>query len=210
MAGTQLNWRTSRIALGPGRLYGNLGGTDNGAWDIPSGSRLLLHTDGSPESTQNPNAIHIGITEGGEEWRVGTTRTDFRSDELIDPVASRITEQEVLISGSYQAIGDMDVAELMLATGTRSDIGGTEGMTFGSSSPSIIYRSWAVIWPVETDPTKFHVFHVYRGYNDSGLAARISRTSLGSSPFSIRGYPITTRTDGDYTCHFFVQTGGGS
>jgi hypothetical protein len=210
MAGTALNWRTARIVLGPGRFYANLGGSNDAPWDIPSGSRLLLHTDGSPESNQNPNAIHIGITEGGEEWRVGTTRTDFRSDELIDPVASRITEQEVIISGSYQAIGDMDVAEIMLPTATRSDIGGAQGITFGSSNPTILYRSFAVIWPVEGSTTEFHVFHVYKGYNDTGLAAQVSRTKMGASPFAIRGYPITTRTDGDYTCYFFRQVSGGS
>lgn len=207
---TDTNWRTSRIVLGPGKLWANLGGTNNAPWDIGSGSRLLLSSDGEPNETQNPNAIHIGGTEGGVEWAVRTTRTDFKFDELIGPVASRVTDQETIISGSYGAIGDMDVAEIMMATGTRADISGTEGMTFGGSNPSIIYRSFAVIWPQENDSTKFYVFHIYKGYNDSGMAARVTRTALGFSPFAIRGYPITTRTEGDFTCHFFIQVGGGS
>lgn len=210
MAGTTTNWRTSRIALGPGRFYANLGGTNNAPWDVASGSRLLLHTDGSPNSLQNPNAIHLGGTEGGEEWSVKFTKTDFSNDELIDPVTSRITAQEVQITGALQAIGDMDVQAIMNPTATRADISGTQGLTWGSTSPVIVYRSFAVIWPVENDPTKFHVFHIYRGYNDQGMAAKITTKALGASAFAIRGYPITTRNEGDFTCHFFVQTAGGS
>ena len=211
MAGTTDNWLSSRIALGPGKLYGNLGGTTNAPWDISSATvRLLLHTDGSPNSTQNPNAVHLGMTEGGEEWTLKVTATDYNADEFLDPITSRVTGQEARISGSLLQVSDFAVQQLMAPGATRSDVGGAEGLTFGAANPSIVYRSFAVIWPVEGDSTKFCVFHLYKAYNAVGIAAQVTRSKLGSSPFELRGYPITTRTDGDYTGRFFRQVSGTS
>lgn len=209
MAGTADNWLSTRIALGPGKCYANLGGTNNAEWDGAAGVRLLLHTDGSPNSTQNPNAVHLGMTEGGEEFSVKPTKTDFFADEFMNPITSRITAEEIVISGSLLQISDMAVQAIMNPTATRSDVGGSEGLTFGGLG-TIIYRSFAVIWPVEGDATKFQVFHVYKGYNDQGLASQITSKKLGTSPFAIRGYAITTRASGDQAARFFRQVSGAS
>lgn len=209
MAGISDNWLTTRIALGPGKVYGNLGGTNNAEWDLGAGVRLLLHTDGSPNSTQNPNAVHLGMTEGGEEWSVKPTKTDFFADEFTNPITSRITAEEIVITGSLLQISDMAVQAIMNPTSTRSDVGGSEGLTFGGLG-TITYRSFAVIWPIEGDSTKFTVFHVYKGYNDQGLAAQITSKKLGVAPFAIRGYAITTRAVGDQAARFFRQVSGAS
>lgn len=210
MAGTPDNWLTTRLSLGPGKLYGNLGGTNNAPWDLANGVRLLLHTDGTPNATQNPFAVHLGMTESGSEWSAKASSTNFNVDEFVDPVISRVTSQEILISGSLAQISDFAVQQIMNPTATRSDVGGSEGMTWGANSPTIVYRSFAVIWPVEGSTSQWHVFHVYKAYNDQGMAAQITRTKLGFSPFVIRGFPITTRTDGDYTARFFRQVSGAS
>lgn len=209
MPGTADNWLTSRIALGPGKVYGNLGGTNNAEWGLAASARLLLHSDGTPDSTQNPNAVHLGMTEGGEEWSVKPTKTDFFADEFTNPITSRITAEEVVITGSLLQIADMAVQAIMNPTATRSDLAGTQGLTFGGLG-TITYRSFAVIWPVEGSTTLWQVFHIYKGYNDQGMAAQITSKKLGASPFAIRGYAITTRTAGDQTGRFFIQTGGGS
>lgn len=209
MAGTANNWLTTRIALGPARFYGNLGGTTNAEWDLGAGIRLLLDTDGSPNSTQNPFAVHLGMTEGGEEWSVKPTKTDFFADEFTNPITSRITAEEAVITGSLLQIGDMAVQAIMHPTATRSDVGGTEGLTWGGISIPT-FRSFAVIWPVEGTPTLFNVFHIYKGFNDSGIAAQLTTKKLGSSPFAIRAYAITTRTSGDQIARFYRQVSGGS
>lgn len=209
MAGTSDNWLSSRIALGPGKFYGNLGGTTNSEWALAAGVRLLLHTDGTPDSTQNPYAVHLGMTEGGEEWSVKPTKTDFFADEFTNPIASRITAEEVTITGSLLQISDMPVQLIMNPTATQSDVGGSVGMTFGGAT-SFVYRSFAVIWPVEGDTTKFNVFHIYKGYNDAGMAAQVTTKKLGASPFAIRGYAITTRTAGDQVGRMFRQVSGAS
>lgn len=209
MAGTSDNWLSTRITLGPGKFYGNLGGTNNAEWDLGAGVRLLLHTDGSPNSTQNPNAVHLGMTEGGEEWSVKPTKTDFFADEFNEPIASRITAEEAVMSGSLLQISDMAVQAIMNPTATRSDVGGAEGLTWGGLVTPV-FRSFAVIWPVEGSSTLFTVFHIYKGYNDAGLAAQVTTKKLGTSPFSVRGYGITTRTQGDRMARFFRQVSGAS
>lgn len=209
MSGTPNNWLTSRIVLGPGKFYANLGGTTNAPWDLAAGVRLLLDPDGAPNTTQNPYAKHIGMTEGGVEFAAKPTKTDFFADEFNDPITSRITADELTISGSLYQIADFDAMQLMHPTATRSDVGGSEGLTFGGST-SLVFRSYAVIWPVEGDPTKFTVFHIYKGFNDQGLAAQVTKTKVGSSPFAIRGYAITTRSAGDQTARFFRQVSGAS
>lgn len=209
MAGTADNWLTTRITLGPGKFYGNLGSTTNAEWGLAAGVRLLLDTDGTPNSTQNPYAVHLGMTEGGEEWSVKPTKTDFFADEFTNPITSRVTAEEIVITGSLLQISDMAVQAIMNPTATRSDVGGTEGLTFGGLG-SITYRSFAVIWPVEGSTTLYQVFHIYKGYNDQGIAAQVTTKKLGASPFAIRGYAITTRTAGDYAARFFRQVAGGS
>lgn len=203
------NWLTNRIALGPGKVYGNLGGTTNQPWDIASAGRLLLATDGQPNATQNPNYVHLGMTEGGEEWSVKANKTDFFADEFTDPIASRVTGHEVILSGSLLQISDMAVQAIMNPTATRNDLTGTEGITWGGLD-EIEYRSFAVIWAQEGSSTLFNVFHIYKGYNDQGMAAQVTSKKLGASPFAIRGYAMPTRTAGDYTARFFRTVSGGS
>lgn len=209
MAGTPDNFLTNRIALGPCKIYGNLGGTNNAEWDIASSGRLLLDPDGAPNTTQNPNAKHLGSTSSGVEWSVKPTKTDFFDDEHTNPITSRITAEEGVMTGSLLQISDMAVQAIMNPTATRSDLTGTEGLTFGGLG-TITYRSFAVIWPVEGSTTLFQVFHIYKGYNDQGMAAQITSKKLGESPFAIRAYAITTRTVGDQIARFFRTVSGGS
>jgi hypothetical protein len=210
MAGTTDNYLVTRWGIGPARAYANLGGTANAPWDLADGVRLLLHTDGSPNATQNPNAVHLGGTEGGEEWSVKSTKTDFFDDEHMDPQTSRVTQEEAVLSGSLRQVSDMAVQAIMNPTATRSDVGGSEGLTWGKSSPVIVFRSFAVIWPVEGSTTLFNVFHIYKGYNDQGMAVQISSKKAAASPFAIRAYGIPTRAENDQLARFFRQVSGAS
>jgi hypothetical protein len=175
MAGVPDNWQSTRIALGPGKFYGNLGGTTNAPWDLGAGVRLLLDADGTPNTTQNPFAVHLGMTEGGEEWSAKPTRTDFFADEFTTPIASRITAEEIAISGSLLQISDMAVQAIMNPTATRSDVGGTEGLTFGGLG-TVTYRSFAVIWPVEGSTTIWAWRHRLHRRNLAPLPSRFTAT----------------------------------
>lgn len=209
MPGTADNWVTTNIVLGPGKAYANLGGTANTFWDGAANARLLLHTDGTPQSTQNPNAVHLGMTEGGTEFHVKPTATLFSADEFIDPITGRFTANEAMITGTLIQIVDMTVQAIMNPTATRSDVTGTFGLTFGTPV-ALPYTSVAVIFPVEGSPTIFNVFHLYKSFNDLGLAAQVTSKKLGTSPFAFRGLAVTTRAAADTVGRLYRQLAAGS
>ena len=205
MAGTADNFVTANVAIGPGKLYVDLG-TGTGEWTGAAGVRLILHTDGSPDSTQNPNARHIGWTDAGSQFSIKPTFTNLFADESPDPIISRVTAQEAIISGSLLQVMDMDLAEVLNPTLTRSDVMGTEGVTIGNAS--IGYTSVALIWPFEDDSTRFGVVHLYKAFNDAGLAGNITSKDLSKSPYAFRGLAIGTRAQTDRVGRYFVQNAG--
>lgn len=205
MAGTADNFNTLDVGIGPGKLYVDLG-TGSGEWDKGANIRLILHTDGSPDATQNPNARHIGWTDAGSTFSVKPTFQNFFADESPDPIISRVTAQEAVISGSLLQNMDMDLAEMLNPTATRSDVMGSEGVTFGAST--LLYTSVALIWPFEADPTRFGVIHLYKAYNDQGLAGNITSKDLSKSPYAFRGLAISSRAQTDRVGRFFTQNAG--
>lgn len=205
MAGTPDNFNTLDVGIGPGKFYVDLGG-GSGEWDIASGTRLILAADGTPDSGQNPNARHVGWTDAGWSFSVKPTFTQFFADESPDPIISRVTAQEAIISGSLLQIMDMDLVELLNPTMTRSDIMGTEGVTIGNASPQ--YTSVALIWPFEDDSTRFGVIHLYKAFNDQGLVGNITSKDTSKSPVAFRGLAVSTRPVTDRVGHYYTQNVG--
>lgn len=202
MAGTADNWVTTAVAIGPGKIYSELA--------IPgAGGRLILAADGTPDATQNPSAVHLGMTEGGTAWSVKPAVQTFNADEFQDPIITRITGNEIAITGSLLQIMDMAVADILLQNGTRSDLSGTQGVSIGTVAVPV-YSSVAVVFPIEgsTGPVVYGVFHLYKAFNDQGLAAQITSKKLGATPFAFRGIAITTRAAADTTGRFFKQLAG--
>lgn len=205
MAGTADNFVTQNVGIGPGKLYIDLG-SGSGAWNGSAGVRLILHTDGTPDATQNPNALHIGWTDAGSTFSIKPTFQNFFADESPDPIISRVTAQEAVISGSLLQVMDMDLVEVLNPTATRSDVQGSEGVTFGNATQA--YTSVALIWPMEEDPTRFGVVHLYKAFNDAGLVGNITSKDLSKSPYAFRGLAVSTRAQADRVGRYFVQNAG--
>lgn len=206
MAGTLDNFVPEAVLIGPCKIYGDLGG-GSGQWDGAANVRLILHSDGTPDSTQNPSAKHIGYTQDGAEWLVKPTVLNFTPDESLEPVISRVQEEEKVVTGSAWQLLDIDLAEILMPTATRSDVMGSQGLTFGGSGV-IGYTSVAVIAPLESDATRFAVFHLYKAFNDQGLAAQVTSKKPTSSPFAFRGLGIGTRAAGDRAGRYYVTNAG--
>jgi hypothetical protein len=205
MAGTPDNFVTQDVGIGPGKFYIDLGG-GTGAWDGAADVRLILDADGTPDSTQNPNALHVGWTDAGWTFGVKPTFTNFNADESPDPIISRVTAQEALISGALLQIMNMDLAEVLNPTMTRSDVMGSKGVTIGNATPQ--YTSVALIWPMEDDPTRYGVVHFYKAFNDAGLAGNITSKDLSKSPVAFRGLAVATRAVEDRVGRYFVTNEG--
>jgi hypothetical protein len=205
MAGTADNFSTVDVGIGPGKFYIDLG-TGSGQWDGAAGVRLILAADGTPDATQNPNARHVGWTDAGWQFSVKPTFTNFNADESPDPIISRVTAQEAVISGSLLQVMDMDLVEVLNPTATRSDVMGSEGVTFGNATQQ--YTSVALIWPFEDDPTRFGAVHLYKAFNDTGLAGNITSKEISKSPVAFRGLAVSTRAQADRVGRFFTQNAG--
>jgi hypothetical protein len=205
LAGTADNFVTQNVPIGPGRLYVDLG-TGSGEWDIANPTRLILDADGSPDATQNPNARHVGWTDAGSTFSIKPTFTNFNADESPDPIISRVTAQEALISGSMLQVMDMNLAEVLNPTLTRRDGDGGVGVTIGNATPQ--YTSVALIWPFEDDETRFAYIHFYKAFNDAGLAGNITSKDISKSPYAFRGLAIATRPKTDRVGFYFVQNAG--
>ncbi len=202
MAGTSDRFDSTKVAIGPGKLYAGLA--------IPgTNGRLILASDGTPDAIQNPNALHLGYTEGGTEWKYAHTLTSFPADESNFPIVSRITGEEATISGSLLQVMDFDIATILSPTAVRSNASGTTGMTFGGNT-TFSYNSVAVVFPIEgsSSPVVYGVFHLYKAVNDAGLAAQITSKKLGASPFAFKGHAISTRAAGDQVGRAFMQNAG--
>jgi hypothetical protein len=202
MAGTPVNWAVGAVAKGPGKLWTNL--------SIPAaGGKLKLATDGSPDATDNPNAVHVGMTEAGSAISIKQTFTDFFADEFVDPILKDIATREMAITGSWLQVLDMTTLKL-LTPGTSALTGaGYDGVTFGGND-LISYYSTAMIFPLQSNSALFGVFHIYKGINDPGIAFEISRKKLGASPFAFKAVAITSRAAGDQLGAFWKQSSVGS
>lgn len=202
MVGTPVNWEVGAIAKGPGQLWTNL--------SVPiAGGKLKLATDGTPDATDNPNAEHVGMTDAGSAISVKQTFTDFFADEFVDPIIKQVASQEMAITGNWLQVTNFDILQVLTPGATRSDGAGFQRVTFGGNT-TINYYSTALIFPLETNPALFGVFHIYKGINDPGLAFEIGRKKLGSSPFAIKGVAITTRASGDQVGAYWKQLSIGS
>jgi len=193
---------TDHIAIGKGKMYAGLA--------IPGvNGRLILASDGTPDSTQNPSAIHLGYTEAGVEFKLGHTVTDFFADESNFPILSRVTAEEAAMTGSLLQIMDFDIATILSPLSTRSNLNGTQGMTFGGGT-TFSYQSVAVIFPIEgsSSPVIYGVYHLYKAVSDQGLTVKVTSKAPGFSPFGFKGYAIPTRAAGDQVGRAYRQTAG--
>lgn len=202
MGATPVDWNVGAVAIGPGQCWTNLA--------IPgAGGKLTLASDGTPDSVQNPNAVHIGMTEAGSAISLKQTFTDFFADEFVDPIIRHITAQEAAITGSWLQLLEMSLIQLMTPGTVRADGFGYERVTFGGSN-TVNYYSTALIFPLENNSALFGVFHLYKAINDPGLAFSVGRKKLGAAPFAFRGLAITSRAAGDQVGAYWKQTGIGS
>jgi hypothetical protein len=174
MAGTAKDWKTLKVAQNAGELWANLA--------IPGGgAKLALHTDGTPDGTANPNAVHLGATKAGSKLMAKPKFTNYNVDEFRNPIITSIDEVELVISAELVGVTDTGLAELLTpGLGTKTTGTGFELVTFGTRS--IVYTSIALVFPLIEDTTKFGVWHLYRALNDSGLEFGVGRKELGFTP----------------------------
>lgn len=203
MPGTSDNFDGNKVLIGPGKIYADLA--------VPGHNGRLIVDPATltPDSGQNPDAVHLGYTREGGEVTVRPEFTDFFGDESQFPLLTRVQQEVVAISGEILQVTDFDVMEILMPTSTRSTIPGIDGIHFGGAT-ALNYTSVAIIAPLVADPTRIWVAHLYEAFNNQGIAARVTRTALAGSPFAFQGRAIGTRPAGDQVGVLFKTNIAGS
>ena len=199
MAGTATRFDSTKIRAGSvGQLWAGLA--------VPSaGNRLTLHTDGTPESVANPSAKHLGHTAAGTTLTLGMTVTEHFVDESGYPVKTSMDVTSMEISGALVQIFDEEMLKIITANiGTYSTAAGYKQFTIGTPA-SLTYTSIALIFPTEMDATKYAVFHIYNGMNTNGMTFAVDRKGRSETPFTIKGYALTSRATADQVGNYWWQ-----
>jgi hypothetical protein len=170
-----------------------------------AGARMTLHTDGTPESVANPDAVHLGYTDAGLTVTATETATDFFVDELAAPSGSSLDQLTVSISGTLTQVNDEEVMQVLGANfGTYGTAAGYKQMTLGFKT-SISYTSSAIIYPSPMDSTKFAVFHLYSARNTAGFTFSLGRKVRAGTPFTLSGYGVSGRASADAVGNYWWQ-----
>lgn len=199
MAGTAKNYSANQIILGPADLWINVA--------VPSASgRLALHTDGTPESVANPNAVHLGMTSGGVTFEYKPEISDFTSDELTAPHLSVLTSEMATVKGEFLQVFNWSLLERMTVGGTRnvntSTTTGYEELTFGGKS-TVSNFSVALIGQDISGTSEYWVIQLYKTYNKAGFNFTVTRKDQSKASFEFNGLAITTRASGDQIGNFW-------
>lgn len=199
MPGTALNYTVADIIRGPVNLFLDVAAPAAGA-EVVIDSTGNVHT---PETVANPNAVALGMFQGGMEVRIGQSFEHAEADQLTSPYRSAIAADEVVLSpkGVLQFAGGngatrFNVLAKLLQGATASTPAGKRKVTGGGLS-NVVYRTVLAIWALPEDPTKYEYILLYRAINDQGLAFTISRKSDASSDLAFRGFADAARAAGD-------------
>ncbi len=200
--GTPLNWATVNIPRGKrANLWGKLA--------VPgAGARLGLHTDGTPLTASNPTAVHLGRTTEGAELRYRASLQLRASDEFDAPFDTNIETVEAILVANIMPTLDTSIMELLMVGATKASGSGYEELAFGGkSSASANFSSFALVYELPEDATKFGVVHLYNAINDEQLAVRIRRSGnvIGSTPIALRGFSVASRAAGDQVGKWWKQ-----
>lgn len=198
MPGTALNWSSAKIPRGVEyALYAGV--------SVPAaGARLTLHTDGTPESVANPNAIHLGRSDEGAELLYRPSFEHATSDEFSAPYRSIIGAEEMRINASLKAVMDVNILDKLSVGGTKTTGAGFEETTFGGLA-TITTSSFALIFRNPEVAAKYCVWQIFKGLNDAGIVFRVQRTRDGSTPVSIVALTIDTRPAAQHLGSFWCQ-----
>jgi len=198
MAGTATNYDTSTIPVDVvGQVWAGLA--------TPSaGARITLHTDGTPDATANPNAIHLGHTKEGSKVTITASQIKHYADEVATPIKATVDVVDMMIEGSFLQIMDADVLKKLTdGFGTYGTGSGYVENTIGRKT--LAYQSVALIWPTPADATKFAVAHIYQAINEAGLSWQISRKGMSETPFKFVAFAIASRAAADQVGNYWYQ-----
>jgi hypothetical protein len=200
MAASTKDYDANEIILGPSDLWLDVA--------VPAASSRLTLDTGTPDTTANPSAFHLGMTEAGCTISYKPEIQDFTSDELTGPHLSRVISEAFTIKGNFLQVFDWDLLAKMTVGGTlgshTNTSTGYEELTIGGKI-SLSTFSIALIGPDIADSTKYWVCQLYKTYNKAGIEFTVTRKDQSKVPFEFMGMSVTTRAVNDMIGNFWRQ-----
>lgn len=191
MAATAKNYQTSMVEIGPGDIWLNVG--------LPgAAARIVLASDGTPDSVTNPSCVHLGMSLDGAKLIYTPNITEYESDEQTSPIIVQNVKEVMGIQGSMLQTLDTSLLSYLIAGGTKATGAQYEEVAIGGKQTVATFTVLYVA-PIYNDPTKFLTYLLYKAYNKSGFSMDVSRKKMSSIAFDFNGMAISSRAAGDQT-----------
>ena len=198
MAAATKNYNANQIILGPSDIWLDVA--------VPAASSRMTLTSGTPDTTANPNAIHLGMTAAGTTFEYKPEIQEFTSDELTAPHMSRIISESCTIKGEFLQVFNWALLEKMTVGGTKNvntnTSTGYEELTMGGLSTVSTY-SIALIGQDISGTDQYWVIQLYKTYNKTGFNFSVTRKDQSKAAFEFMGLAVPGRTVGDQIANFW-------
>ncbi len=189
MAGTAKNYSSTLTVSGPVDIWLSCA--------VPAAdSAPTLHTDGTPESVANPNAVHAGMLKTGGGVSVNAEIQERTSDNLVAPYDTRLLKSEMTIKGDMLQFSAILLAAITPgATRDTTPPSGKTGITLGSIS-NVTKSCVMAIWEQKTSGKYFNAV-MYDAYQANGFELSLNRNEDGAAEVEFKSVAVGSRATAD-------------
>jgi hypothetical protein len=169
-----------------------------------AGLSPTLHTDGTPDATASPAAIHAGMLKTGGGVTISAEIQEKTSDNLAAPYeVTQLTAAMSVTGDMLQLANAALLLQIVPGTTTATDTGKT-GVTIGNlSTPN--YTVLLAVW-AKKDPTKFMSAIMYNSYQKKGFDLKLNRKEDAAAEVEFGGLAVTSRAAGDTVGALWIGT----
>ena len=192
---TPKNYDVTHIQQGPGDLW--VIGTPPSDSVAPI---LTLASDGSPDATAYPNAVHLGGVDSATTVVVTPKIEDIKIDQFDGPVARYLTDLELSMEAELVQLDPKLMQNVMTyATFSTQVSPGFNLLTFGGMGIAATGPCIACISQKRTAPGKFVVVMFFSAHGTLGLSTSLGRAKKSVYKAQFKALVDPTRTLGRTT-----------
>lgn len=189
-SGTAKNYTSVDVPQGPADVWFDVA--------LPgAAATVTLHTDGTPEATANPSALHLGKLKDGVKVTYKPKLVPFSSDESGTPYRIALESDSIELAGSWLQLQNSTLLLRMMPSATKTTGSGFERLTVGGMTAALPYYVVTLIWQKPETAGKYVALVIYKAINMDGLAFSVTKKAPSESTFNLSGLNVDTRAVGD-------------
>jgi hypothetical protein len=189
MAGTAKNYSSTLTVSGPVDIWFDVA--------VPAADAApTLHTDGTPESVANPNAVHAGMLKTGGGIAVTAEIQERGSDNLAAPYDTRLLSAAMSVKGDMLQFSAILLAQITPgATRDLTPPSGKTGITMGSIT-AVDYTTLLAVWEQKT-AGKYFAAIIYNCYQANGFELALNRNEDAAAEVEFKSVAVSSRATAD-------------